>query len=198
MELLFILALIGMAYCVYSSAPPAGRLVEAAAVAATLGLVAYAQQTHHPLAISLPASILAAIPIWLICFKVRGQIIQRDQKISKSTSQLWQEWDKAKNVRCEPLVQAKESLAQRLQQHQPPVAKRPSKRPARAGKKITKDPAVSPADTLPAAKLRKLNGLPAKAANTSTSENTSTSRFTDPFAELELTPMDECRYQRRV
>lgn len=209
MELLFILALIGIAYCVYSNSPPVARLAEVATVAATIALVAYAQRTGQPLAISLPFSVLAAAPLWLICYKFRTTIMAREQRVSASTAQLWQDWDSAKNTRREPVMLANESLAQRLQQ-----AKAQRTRPAASANSPTSDATTNSAvpsrnraeptfndaaiEKLPNAKLRKLNSLPPKAANGSIKKRAAVTRSAQQLDDLELAPMDNCRYKRRL
>ena len=191
MELLLILALIGFAYCVYSDSPLVARLFEVAAVATTLALVAFAQQSHQPLAASLPVAALAAVPVWLACFKLRAMAMAREQKISASTEQLWQEWDSVKNRRREPVVSANESLAKRLQRtavaDQPPLMEH------------LDSPSL---DAMPAAKLSKLNSLSTRAANKAA--NTASKIVELPTqrpalnSDLELAPMDNCRYKRRL
>jgi len=190
MELLFILALIGIAYCVYSDAPASARLFEVAAVAATLVLVAYAQQTGKPLAVVLPFSVLLAVPIWLVCFQMRSVVIAREQQNNVSTSQLWQDWRNEKNGPREPIEAANESLAQRLKRRQSAGC-------------VEESPLVGSLDgpslnAMPEAKLNKLNSLAIKAANASNKVVELPSEGTLQEDEFELAPMDNCRYKRRL
>ena len=176
MELLFVLALLGIAYCGYSNTPPMTRLFEVTTVIATLALVYYAQLTAQPLSVSLPIAVLFALPLWLACIQARTKLAAQSQRADASTEQMWQKWNIAKNPRKAPVNAANESLSERLDATLTDVA----------------------AQGMPAAKLEKVESMIERAAGLSLQEQVAAKTATEFTDDLELVPMEDWRHKRRL
>ena len=171
MELLLVVALLGVAYCGYSDSLPMGRLFEIIAVIITLALIYFVQQTAQPLSVSLPIAMLLVSPLWLACFYERTKLADRNQQTDASASQLWQEWDSAKNAHREPLRAATQSLVMPMQNDQ---------LSAQSG-------------------IRRLDPIFSQVTSLSLQERVA-ANIADELTEsdLELAPMEDWRHKRRL